>query len=314
MRGTTGPRREQPVPFDVVIVGGSFAGLSAALQLVRARRSVAVIDAGQPRNRFADHSHGVLAQDGRPGSEILAVARQQIAAYPTATFIAATANSAAAQDGAFAVATSDGQTITGKRLLLATGVVDLLPDVPGLAERWGTTIAACPYCHGFEIGGGSIGVLGTAAMSVHQASLIADWGDVTFFTNGNVELDDAARSMLERRAVRIEPVTVSAIEGSAPAIAGIRLSDGRLVPVKALFLAAPVRMGSGLAEQLGCAFDETPVGAIIRTDVWKTTTIPGVYAAGDAARMQWSITFASADGVAAAVGIHQSMVAQSTAA
>jgi len=125
-------------------------------------------------------------------------------------------------------------------------VIDVLPDTPGLSERWGKTIAACPYCHGFEIGGGSIGVLGTGAMSVHQASLIADWGDVTFFTNGNVVLDDAGRSMLERRAVRIEPVSVSTIEGSAPAIVGVRLSDERLVPVKALFLAAPIRMGSGL--------------------------------------------------------------------
>ncbi len=161
------------MPFDVVIVGGSFAGLSAALPLVRARRRVAIIDAGRPGNRFADHSHGVFALDGRPGSEILAVGRQQVAAYPTATLIAGEALSAGVHDGAFVVATSDGQSVVGKRLLLAMRVVDLLPDVPGLSERWGKTIAACPYCHGYEVGGGSIGVLGTGAVSVHQASLIA---------------------------------------------------------------------------------------------------------------------------------------------
>lgn len=295
--------------FDCVIVGGSYAGLSAALQLVRARRRVAIVDAGKPRNRFADHSHGVLAQDGRPGSEILAVARDQIATYPTATFIKGEAVSVDAHDGVFAVTMHDGQSVSGSRLLLATGVIDILPEISGLVERWGKTVATCPYCHGFEIGGGSIGVLANGAISVHQASLVADWGDVTFFTNGNGDLDEAARSLLERRNVRIEPATVTAIEGAAPQINGVRLSDGRLVHVKALFVAPEIRMGSPFAEQLGCAFDDTPVGAIIRTDASKATTVPGVYAAGDAARMQPSITFASADGAAAGVGIHQSLIA-----
>ncbi len=131
-----------------------------------------------------------------------------------------------------------------------------------------------------------------------------------FFTDGKVDLDDAARATLERRAVCIEPAAVDGIEGIAPAIKGVRLRDGRLVPVKALFLATATRMGSPLAEKPGCAFDEGPAGPIIRTDVWKLTTVTGVYAAGDAARMQPSITFASADGVAAAVGMHQSLIAE----
>ncbi len=300
--------------YDALIVGGSFAGLSAALQLVRARRQVLVIDAGRPRNRFAKHSHGVLAQDGLPGSEILARAHEQVAQYPTATIIRAEALGARVTGNTITVQTRDGVSVEGRRLLLATGVVDVLPDIPGLSERWGTTIAACPYCHGFEIGGGSIGVLATGAMSVHQALLIADWGDVTFFTNDSVELDNATRSMLVRRAVRIEPVAVSAIEGTAPAIDGIRLIDGRLTPIKAMFLAAPVRMASGLAEQLGCGFDATPMGAMIRTDALKATTIPAVFAAGDAARMPSSITLACADGAVAAVGIHQSLIAEEVAA
>ncbi|MGH7757144.1 MAG: FAD-dependent oxidoreductase, partial [Vulcanimicrobiaceae bacterium] len=200
--------------------------------------------------------------------------------------------------------TSDGQSVEGKRLLLATGVVDVLPEISGLSERWGKTVVSCPYCDGYEIGGGSIGVLATGPLSVHQASLIADWGDVTFFTNGKVDLDDAARVMLARRAVSIEPDTVASIAGVAPAIEGVRVTDGRLVPIKALFLTASIRMASPLAENLGCAFDDGPVGPIIRTDAWKLTTVLGVYAAGDAARMPPSITFASADGVTAAVGIH----------
>ncbi len=163
--------------YDAVIVGGSFAGLSAALQLARARRQVIVIDAGRPRNRFAEHSHGVLAQDGLAGSDILATARAQVAAYPTATIVSGEVFSAHILDRKFAVE-ANGEQIECKRLLLATGVVDMLPDIPGLSERWGKTVATCPFCHGYEIGGGSIGVLATGPLSVHHASLIADWGDV----------------------------------------------------------------------------------------------------------------------------------------
>ncbi len=299
--------------YDAAIVGGSFAGLSAALQLVRARRTVVVIDAGRPRNRFSAHSHGFLTRDGAPGSELLATARAQVSAYPTATLVSGEATSARALDGTFEVEVTGRERIAAKRMLLATGVIDVLPDIPGLTERWGKTVVPCPYCDGYEIGGGSIGVLATSPLSVHHAALIADWGDVTLFTNRAVELDAEARTMLARRSVTIEPESVSRIEGATPAIAGVRLADGRLVSVKALFLISQMRMASPLAEQLGCTFDEGPAGPIVRTDAFKLTTTAGVYAAGDAATMRASITFASADGVAAAVGLHQSLIVEHAA-
>lgn len=302
-----------PSPHDAVIIGGSFAGLSAAMQLARARRRVLVIDAGQPRNRFSDHSHGVFALDGRSGSALLAEARAQLSAYPTISLMAGEAIGARPEDGGFRVEIAGGQQALGRRLLLATGIADQLPEVPGLAPRWGKTVLHCPYCHGYEIGGGPIGVLATGPLATHQASLIADWGDVTLFSNGmTVEPDTAA--MLARRRVTIEPARVEAIEGPAPAIAGLRLADGRLVPVKALFVAAPTRMASPLAEMLGCAFDPTPLGPIIRTDAWKLTTVAGVYAAGDAARAPQSISYATADGVTAGVGLHHQLIADEAAA
>lgn len=300
---------------DALIIGGSFAGLSAAIHIARARRTVLVIDAGRPRNRFAEHSHGVLALDGRAGSEILALARTQVATYPTATLMRDQAIGATASPDGFTVELADGGCVTGRRLALATGVTDVLPSLPGLAERWGTTVLPCPYCHGYELGGGGgIGVLGMHPLSAHQASLIADWGDVTFFTDGRIDLDDAARAMLETRRVVVEPTPVTDLVGTSPALDGVRLQDGRIVPVRALFIAAPVRMTSPIAEQLGCAFDAGPLGPIVRTDMWQQTTVPGVYAAGDAAQLRPSITFASADGVAAGVGLHQSLVAEDGAA
>ncbi len=296
---------------DAIIVGGGFAGLAAALQLARARRKVLVLDAGLPRNRFAAHSHGVLGHDGKPGSQLLAEARQQLAVYPSAQMVGGTVTRAEARDGSFGVELDGGaRWFTGRRLLLAGGVSDVLPDLPGLRERWGSSVFHCPYCHGYEVGGGPIGVLGVSAMAVHQALLLADWGDVTLFTQRSLPVSQEDAAALGRRRVRIEPVPVVALEGPAPVLDNVVLEDGRRVPLKALLVGTQVRMASPLAETLGCAFDETPLGAIVRTDAWKLSSVPGVYAAGDMARAPHSITFAMADGMSAGVGLHMSLVMQ----
>lgn len=297
--------------FDVIIIGGSFAGLSAALQLARTRRPIAVIDAGMPRNRFAARAHGVLAQDGKSGSAILAEARAQLAAYPNVSQLTGTVRQATPGSSgklAFSVSLDDGQLIAGRRLILATGVRDVLPQLPGVAERWGQTVLHYPYCHGYEIGGGPIGVLGRLPASVHQASLIADWGDVTLFTSGMPPLDDDALQLLARRNVALESTAVMAVEGNVPAISGARLADGRLLPLRALFLAAPVQQASALAQQLGCVLEEGMMGPIVQVDAMKMTSVPGVHAAGDAARAMANITFAMADGVMAAVGAHHALI------
>lgn len=300
--------------YDAIIVGGSFAGLSAAMQLVRARRQVLIIDAGQPRNRFADHSHGVLGHDGKSGFELLGSARTQLACYPTVSILSATVSEVLPQAGRFTVTLDTSESVEGRRVLLATGVSDPVPDTPGLRERWGKTVLPCPYCHGYEIGGGSIGVLASSPLAVHQAGLIADWGDVTLFTDGKIELDDGMRLRLARRKVKIETRSVVGLEGAAPAIDAVLLADGRKVAVRALFLGMQTRQTSTLATQLGCAIDENPGGFVIRTDALKQTTVPGLYAAGDAAIPMANITFASADGVRAGVGMHHSLIEEETAA
>ncbi|MNS58358.1 Thioredoxin reductase [compost metagenome] len=292
--------------YDVVIVGGSYAGLAGAMQLGRARRQVAVIDAGQRRNRFAKTSHGFLTQDGRAPEAIAADARAQVLAYPTVTWIDGRATAAERADGTFRVALESGETVTGKRLILAGGVVDELPEIPGLQERWGRSVFACPYCHGYELNQGRVGVIATSPMSLHQAQLLPDWGQVTFFTNGAIELDTAQAQDLAERGVTVEPTLIEAIVGDATPT--VRLQDGREVMVDGLFTASRIHLASPLAEQLGCALEEGPMGNFIRVDEMKQTSVPGVFAAGDAARMAASVTFAVADGAMAGISAHRSLV------
>jgi thioredoxin reductase len=294
--------------YDLIVVGGSFAGLSAATQVARARRRVLVIDGGKPRNRFAAHSHGFLGQDGRTPADILGDARRQLLAYPTATIVDAYAEKAEAAGDGFAVALEDGKTFEGARLLLATGVRDTLPDIPGLEEQWGKTVLHCPYGHGYEAAGGPLGVLAVGAISMHHALLISDWGEVTLFTNAAFEPDAQQMRALDGRGVRLEQARIEACEGDGADGLVVHLEDGRHARVKALFTAPRTSMGSPLAEQLGCAFAEGGLGSIIKVDELQQTSVAGVYAAGDAARSMTNIAFAVADGAFAGVAAHRSLI------
>lgn len=293
--------------YDAIIVGGSFAGLSAATYIARARRSVCVIDAGAPRNRFAAHSHGFFTQDGSAPGAMLATARAQVAAYPSVTFVSATATAAQGQADSFTVTVDSGAVLQARRLVLAYGLRDELPALPGLAERWGVSVLHCPYCHGFEFAGQRLGVLGVTPMSAHQAMLIAEWGPTTFFVNGQ-EVDDATLSGLSARGVAIETRPVTAVLGEGRQLSGLALDDGTNAPLDALFIASRTHFNSPLGSQLGCALEEGPFGTIIRTDDFKLTNVAGVFAAGDITRMAHSATWASADGVSAGVGLHRSLV------
>lgn len=293
----------------VIIVGGSFAGLGAAMQLARARRRVLVIDSGLPRNRYAHASYGFLGQDGRRPAEILDTFRAQVLAYPTARVLSGDIVDAERLGGdEFKVTLSSGDLYLAERLLLATGVVDELPSVSGVQERRGSTVLHCPYCHGYEVGDRRLGVLATSEKAMHHATMLPDWsGSVTLFTNGVFAPSAEERIALTARGVRVEEEPVDALMGDAPALTGVRLRDGRVVEIDALFTPTRTRMASPLAEQL-CAFDDGPFGPIVRTDANKETTVQGVYCAGDAARVPHNATWAAADGATAGVSAHRSLV------
>jgi thioredoxin reductase len=291
---------------DALIIGGGFAGLSAANVLGRARRDVLVVDAGAPRNRFSSHAHNMIGHDGRAGSAILADARAQLAAYPSVRLLEGKVESVRDEGEAFVAALGDGRIVSARRVVLATGVSDALPDIPGLEERWGKSVLHCPYCHGFELNRGRIGVLAANAHAAQHAALIAEWGAVTLFANG-LALDDEARAFAQTRGVTIEDAPIAAIEGQAPAMEGIRLQSGARIPVEALFIPVSARQ-SPLAAALGCALDDAPSGPFVRTDAQKQTSTPGIYAAGDAARGMHSIVFAAADGMMAGVALHRDLI------
>ena len=294
--------------FDVLVVGGSFAGLSAAMQLARGRRTVCVVDSGTPRNRFAAESHGFFGQDRMAPSHMVATAREKLLAYPTVTFVADSVVGAEHLGTHTALTLSSGRSLLASKLILAFGLTDEMLPIPGLKERWGHSVVHCPYCHGFEFDGGPLGVLSVSPLSVHQALLIPEWGPTTFFLNGQPAPDDRSMAQLAQRGVMIEETPVAALEGEGQGLSGVRLIDGRVVEVVGLYFAPKTSFQSPLAEQLGCAVDDGPFGKIIRTDEMKLTTVPGVYAAGDIARAPHNATFASADGVMAGASAHRALV------
>lgn len=294
---------------DVIIIGGSYAGLSSAMQLSRARRKVLIIDEGLRRNRFANHSHGFLTQDGIDPAVIAAKARAQVLDYPTVQWLSARADAARrienaeAADACFEVTVGSDRHLS-RRLLLATGVKDILPEIAGLKQRWGSSVFHCPYCHGYELNQGEIGVIGISALSMHHALMLPDWGPTTFLVNDAFEPDADQLTALEARGVTVERSPIEAITGHAD----VNLADGRMLSFAGLFTLAPFELASPIAEQLGLEMEPGPVGSVIRTDPMKETSMPGVFACGDTARLMASVALAVGDGNLAGAGLHRSLM------
>jgi len=292
-------------PFDAVVVGGSYAGMSAALQLARACRTVLVIDHGRPRNERAARAHGCLGWDGVPPGQILEVGRRQLLAYDrvqwaTDQVIEATGS---LQTG-FAVHCESGDHYHARRVILAHGVVDQLPDIPGLAERWGETVLHCPYCHGYEICGTNIGVLiASKAEAMDQVKALSQWGPVTAFhaaTLSAAEMEELSAE-LKGIGVTLEESALAGVTGKAI----LNLADGSVRDVEALFVLPETCLASDLATRMGC---ETEDAGCITTDSAKQTTVAGVFACGDAARFAGNIALAVGEGALAGVAAHQSLL------
>ncbi|TFY93075.1 NAD(P)/FAD-dependent oxidoreductase [Pseudomonas nabeulensis] len=289
---------------DVIIVGGSYAGLSAGLQLARARRKVLVIDGGQRRNRFAATSHGFLGQDGQPPQVIAAEGRSQLMEYPSVTWVQDNVLQATGQLDEFSVSTQCNGTFQARRLILATGVVDELPAIEGLKERWGTRVFHCPYCHGYELDQGRIGVLATSPLSMHHALMLPDWGTTTLFTNGVLTPDAEQQAQLDRRGVQVQNSPVRRISGER---ADLELDDGQVFSLDGVFTISRTRI-SPLGEQLGCERVDGPTGPYLHTNEMRQTSRPGVFACGDTSLAAGSVALAVGEGVRAGTGTHFSLI------
>ncbi len=290
--------------YDVAIIGGSYAGMASALQLLRARRSVLVIDEGKRRNRFSNESHGFLTQDGVDPAAIAQRARAQLEAYPTLTWADTVAIGIEGERDHFVVTTQKAVRFEARRILLAIGVIDHLPPIAGLAERWGKSVFHCPYCDGYELDQGQIGVIAVGPMSTHQAELLTEWGAVTLLTNNALGLDDVARRHLEARGVVIDETPIECIDGTAD----VHLAGGSKLSFAGLFVATRCEPASPIAADTGCVLEETPLGIQLRLSEANETSIPGIFACGDVARAPHSVSRAVGDGALAGLHVHRSLV------
>jgi thioredoxin reductase len=295
--------------YDVVVIGGGAAGLSAALVLSRARRRVLVADAGKPRNAPAAHMHGYLTRDGLPPSDLLAAGRTEVTGYG-GEVVEGTVSTVAGEVGVgFDVVLTNSSRLTARRLLVATGLRDELPDIGGLWERWGRDVLHCPYCHGYEVRDQPIGVLGGSQESVAHGLLLAQWSrDVVFFAH-STELNGEQREQLDARGVAIVEGLVSRVVVENDELAGVE-AGGRVVARSAVFVRPRFVPNADLLVGLGCAADEDGWVSVGNTGA---TSVPGVWAAGNVANPRAQVVTAAGEGSAAALAINTDLVAEDVA-
>lgn len=288
--------------YDVVVVGGGAAGLSAALVLGRARRLVAVVDAGAPRNAPASHMHGFLSRDGMPPSELRAAGRAEVAGYG----VELVGDRVEAIEPGFAVRLAGGRVLEARRILFTTGVRDELPDIPGVRERWGRDLLHCPYCHGWEVRDRPVGVLGTQAGAGEHAQLVRQWSDDVVFFVHDYDLTAAEAAGLEARGVEIVRGEIARLVVEDDRLTGVELTDGRVIARTAVF----IRPGNvphldGLLAGLGCEADEAGFAVVDGTG---RTSVPGVWAAGNVVDPREQVITAAGAGSAAAITLNADLV------
>lgn len=296
--------------WDVIIVGGGAAGLSAALTLGRASRRVLVVDAGEPRNRFASHMHGVLGHEGLDPADLLRRGREEASVYGVA-FVSDLVVAVDEGDGGLSVQLAGGETILARAVIVASGITDELPDVDGLAEHWGTGVLHCPYCHGWEVRDQRLGVLGTSEISAHQAELVRQWSPrLTFFTSACGQLDPEVRRRFQARGVELVDIAVEAVLHDAGRFAGVRLVDGSEIALDALFLAPTPRPHDGFLAGLGLDRDENPMGEFIATDPTGQTSHPRVWAIGNVVDPTAKVPMSIGQGSQTAAAVNTALVAE----
>lgn len=287
-----------PLQVEIAVVGGSNAGLSAALALGRARRSVAVIDDNTPRNAPAAHAHNVYTRDGTPPAELIRIGRKQLEPYDV-HFLNTRVSEVTGSKGEFRFTFANGESLSAERLLLATGVSDDLPDVPGLRESWGKSVYTCPYCHGWEVRDLPLAVLGDGDVGYSYARLIQNWShDLVLITGENTTLSDEQLDDLHARGIKLIDATVAAYESHDGELSALRLSNGQRLERQAVFMGPPLGLRGDLHQQLGCTLSDNGLQVVV--DEMGQTSVSGVYAAGDMVSPMYSVIAAAASGTKAA--------------
>ena len=300
--------------YDAVVVGGGAAGLGGALVLARSRRSVVVVDGGQPRNAPAAGVHGYLTRDGMLPAELVRMGRLEVEGYGGRVLDGQVEQVHRGSDGRLTVTLTDGRTLTGRRLLVATGLVDELPDVPGVQERWGRDVLHCPYCHGWEVRDQAIAVLASGPMSAHQALLFRQLSDDVTYLGHTLPPTAEQQEQLRARGVRLVEGPVAGLQVELDRLTGVRLADGTVVPCAALVVATRMRARTGFLAGLGLAPVDHPfgVGDHLSADPTGRTEAPGVWVAGNVTDLSAQVGAAAAAGALAGAQINGDLALEDT--
>ena len=280
--------------YDVIIIGGSYSGLSAAMSLGRSLREVLIIDSGNPCNIQTPHSHNFITQDGKTPKEISSIAKKQVEKYETVKFFTGLATSGNKTDKGFKIKTQSGDTFTAKKIIFATGVKDIMPNIKGFADCWGISVIHCPYCHGYEYSNNKTGILANGDMGFEMSKLISNWTkDLTLFTNGKSTLTVEQTEKISKRNINVIEKVIEYFEHNNGQLENIHFKDGSTFSVKAIYARPAFEQHCLIPEQLGCELTEQNY---IKIDAFQKTTIYGISACGDNTTALRSISNAVAMG------------------
>jgi thioredoxin reductase len=294
------------INFDVIIVGGSYSGLAAAMALGRALRQVMIIDSGRPCNRQTPHSHNFLTQDGKTPKEIAALARQQVQMYDTIKFFNGLATNAAKTENGFKVQMESGETFNSKKLIFATGIKDIMRNINGYAECWGISVLHCPYCHGYEVRNQRTGILGNGDDGFEFCSLISNWTkDLTLFTNGTSTLTAEQTTKIESHRIKIVETEIEKLEHTSGRLQKIIFKDGTTSSIPALYARSPFEQHCTIPETLGCELTDE---GYIKIDPFQKTTVHGVFACGDSTTRIRTVANAVAMGTATGIIVSREII------
>lgn len=291
--------------YDVIIVGGSYSGLSAAMALGRALRKVLIIDAGKRCNETAPHAHNFITHDGKPPLQIVTEARDQVKKYDTIHFYEGMAAEAHKTENGFTVSTSTGNTFSSKKLLFATGLKDVMPAISGFAECWGISIIHCPYCHGYEVRNQATGILANGEAAFHYAWLISNWTkDLSIFTNGKSTFTDEHHEKLKAKNIKVFEGEIAHIKHTEGQVSKVVFTDNSSQRIEAIYSSPNFEQHCKLPQKLGCNITE---GGYIEVSIIQQTSVPGIYASGDNSTPMRSLATATAAGAMAGAAINNEL-------
>lgn len=294
--------------YDVIVIGGSYAGLAGALSLGRSLRKTLVIDAGNPCNSHTPFSHNFLTRDGETPANLSSIGREDVLKYPTVSCLEGEAAKAEKIESGFKITTANNEEFTSKKLLFTTGIVDIMPDVEGFAACWGVSVLHCPYCHGYEFKGAKTGVFGNGEKGYEQVKLISHWsGEITLYTNGKSTLSKDHTALLQNNNIRIEEKEIAAFEHVEGNIQNVIFKDNTKQNLKALYASPEIKQKSELPMELGCTLTDH---GRIDVDLFQKTEVPGVYAAGDNASLGRAVSVAVSAGSLAGIAINKELISE----